>query len=443
MTLSRMYREGTRALYLYPSAPLFLFLFVSAVLPVGLAFLRLTLLTLAAATGVASIALFRRPSIDRSVVWIVCLGVLGSLIATVHGVFVDNLGAVAVARVEVVWPMLFLAAVPAIQIIEDVGRLYRVLDLATVGVSLLTIATIGTGGQPFGEYTGALLGSLSLDADPTHLQLNLVSTLCLIFLLPYALNRILEQRRAGLRTTAWMYLSFVLAMIATVIGGQRSIYVGLAIGLVTAAFFSVWERRRDSSQMPEIGARSNTRSRVTTIFVASTIGLAAFCYVSGRDILSNFTSLLVSNRGDQIRLEQAQALWHEFMDAPVFGHGIGYVIPQYIRNVDFPWSYELLPLVILMTHGLVGSVLLFGSVGSMFVLLIRACGTVPPRFVVPVLAGSLSVLAGSLVNPVVTKLGTIWMLLLPLLIIQVARSSQIVGDETSVSGTVNLQWRHD
>jgi hypothetical protein len=283
-------------------------------------------------------------------------------------------------------------------------------------VSTLTLWTTATHGQPFGAHTKTFLGQVSISGDTSQLELNLVSTLWLIFLLPYSVNRLAEQRRAGVRVSPLLYVSLLLAAASTVFGGQRSIYIALGIGLVIAAL------------SPVHGALTRSREAVKRSGLmgplVALIGCAAAYYVfAGENLRANLTSLLASRMGDDIRAEQAKYLWAAFLDAPVWGHGLGYVIPDYVRSADFPWSYELAPLVILMSYGLLGSAALFGAIALMFVKLLRAKGALSSRLVVPILAGSASAFIASAVNPVVTKLGTIWMILIPLVVLQAAANT--------------------
>lgn len=62
---------------------------------------------------------------------------------------------------------------------------------------------------------------------------------------------------------------------------------------------------------------------------------------------------------DVERIWQNQMLYNSFVDSPIFGHGIGYFMPNAMRSITTPYLYESQSLSMLMTLGIFGTVILF------------------------------------------------------------------------------------
>lgn len=69
-----------------------------------------------------------------------------------------------------------------------------------------------------------------------------------------------------------------------------------------------------------------------------------------------------------IKLDQFKILFSEFLSSPFFGKGFGYVIPNYIRSISAPYSYELDLINLLVKTGIFGFIIWFSF---LFFLLIR------------------------------------------------------------------------
>jgi len=304
----------------------------------------------------------------------------------------------------------------------------------TCGVSGLTLAAFVTGGKPFGDLTETFLGRFTLDTNLSHPQINLVSTLWLIFLLPFSINRMLASLFAGQRPRRLWLVAVTLATPAAFISGQRSIYLAIIIGLGIG--FVTWlsqHYRRITDLFREL-PRVSSRILVSSSIVLACLSLILGWRLTGGDIAEFSSRIMNATLSDQVRTTEASALWSSFLESPILGHGSGYVLPSLQRNADFPWAYEILPLLILMTHGLIGSFFLFGAFLRMLRLLAASVNDFSIRLTTPMLAASVSTIVACGFNPVVTKLGTIWMALLPLLILQV-RGVQVENDRLLVRET--------
>ncbi|MGR7475339.1 O-antigen ligase family protein [Klebsiella aerogenes] len=68
---------------------------------------------------------------------------------------------------------------------------------------------------------------------------------------------------------------------------------------------------------------------------------------------------MANSASDLERVWQNQMLYNSFIDSPVFGHGLGYFIPNAMRSITTPYLYESQSLSMLMTLGVLGTLVLF------------------------------------------------------------------------------------
>lgn len=75
-------------------------------------------------------------------------------------------------------------------------------------------------------------------------------------------------------------------------------------------------------------------------------------------IETRFNSDGANVSSDEERIWQNQGLLNAFEQMPIFGHGIGYFVPDVIRSYTTPYLYESQSLSMLMTLGVFGSMVL-------------------------------------------------------------------------------------
>lgn len=63
---------------------------------------------------------------------------------------------------------------------------------------------------------------------------------------------------------------------------------------------------------------------------------------------------------DQVRIEQVRQLTDGWMERPVTGNGVGAVLPDYARDPQRPWNFELQYLLLLFQTGAIGVAMLAG-----------------------------------------------------------------------------------
>lgn len=142
-----------------------------------------------------------------------------------------------------------------------------------------------------------------------------------------------------------------LVFVAALTSGRSALILAIPIGFVTG--FVLRSRTRENE------LTENTRSVLLPMFL---LGLGSLLMLVVIDLLFETVDLTVivarfwdelTSGGGSERTEQASALWEGFLDSYGLGVGHGVGVP-YIRNMLFPWRYEVMPLATLLRVGLFG-----------------------------------------------------------------------------------------
>lgn len=142
-----------------------------------------------------------------------------------------------------------------------------------------------------------------------------------------------------------------LVFLAALTSGRSALILAIPIGFLTGVVL----RRRTRTD----GVAYSTRS----VFLPTILlGMGSLAVLVIIDLLVDSIDLTVvigrfwdelTSGGGSERTEQAAALWTGFLDSYGLGVGHGVGVP-YIRNMLFPWRYEVMPLATLLRVGLFG-----------------------------------------------------------------------------------------
>ena len=144
-----------------------------------------------------------------------------------------------------------------------------------------------------------------------------------------------------------------LVFLAALTSGRSALILAIPIGFVTGV---ILRRRTRVDETTTNGQRIllpiillGLGSLIVLVVIDFLIDSIDLTVVIGR-----FWDELTSGGGSE-RTEQAQALWDGFIDSYGLGVGHGVGVP-YIRNMLFPWRYEVMPLATLLRVGLLGAI---------------------------------------------------------------------------------------
>ena len=144
--------------------------------------------------------------------------------------------------------------------------------------------------------------------------------------------------------------------------------------------------------------RNTTAASLLVLFLAYLgIGPTNVHRIIERRFLSQDTFI-----SDEIRGRQIDALWNDFLSHPFLGKGLGAHTPEYIRDAEFPHSYEVQWLAFLLQFGIIGSLL----IGLPLFALAQSLLQTPTRFRLATLASYLMFLLAGLTNPFLISLAS-------------------------------------
>jgi hypothetical protein len=217
----------------------------------------------------------------------------------------------------------------------------------------------------------------------------------------------------------WLWLSFLLGVVLVLLSGRKALLLVVAMAPFIILFFQMF--------LPNQYKPAVAKGRV---------GLAVVILVSVLGIYGYLQSLFGLNVGilletfmagfdfggdgsASVRAEQFVALVREWSEHPFFGLGHGASAGGSVRSEAFPWAYELSYVALLFHTGLVGFAIYTAGVGWIFLMglrMIRSGGRLA-FYMLPVLVGTGCFLIGNATNPYLEKFDYIWVIFLPVALI--------------------------
>lgn len=210
---------------------------------------------------------------------------------------------------------------------------------------------------------------------------------------------------------------------AALVGGRRAIVLGLLLLPLV-----IWLVRRVVRKKE----RSGPRTYPPALVIAGMIGLAVLVPMAptmvAHPAITNvinsvsfyFSGSAQTEAADEaIRADQIQGLIEYWSSSPVFGHGLGAVVPGMVRSDRQPWQFEAQYAVLLMQVGIVGMLIVGALIVVIAYAVLRAMVSRPsmrPTLIV-VLVGGLSMLIANATNPYLQAPAHHWAIFLPLAVI--------------------------
>nr|WP_314841132.1 hypothetical protein [uncultured Microbacterium sp.] len=303
-------------------------------------------------------------------------------------------------------PLLFW--VWASQIDVDVlALLLRAAAWATVvlAVAILSFWVVGAVGA---EPSGWLRVVLDVDVSGRwpNVVVGVYGASSLISVAPLWIVALFFRGRA-IPSRGLIAAAAILATLAAVVSTRRA---ALALELVVpAVLFLVYLLMVGRTWF----TRRNIRALIAVAVAAVALGIAVLATPAGQRMSAGVIALVSGQGGtpdEDLRLEQVDRLWSAFLTSPLFGHGIGAVIPGYSRNEDRPWAFEMQYNLLLFQVGMVGALLLAVSATLVVCAAVRVMAHRPearPAVFVTAAGASAALLANAL-NPILQAPGHFW-----------------------------------
>lgn len=339
------------------------------------------------------------------------------------GVLRGTPGALALAPVYVLWPAVYCLLAAGMVDPGALRRVMRLLVLSTLAIEVYAASYLL-------HAAGLLPPALYLPLDQGqavgfyggYVEFNLYAITSLAFLVPYVLALlIVTPRSEPVPAGRWAVAAAAVAGVAIILlSGRRALWIVVLASPVLAVLV-----RRD---LPAAAAAVRLRTLVKAGLAA---GVAGYLVLTSTGVLDlsrlrlalsdafDFSSAEGQARGPS----QAAALLAGWIEEPVLGAGLGSVASGVVRSLEQPWAYELSYLALLFQVGLVGVALY--AYGALWTLsqcrrVLRDGGPLAAPLAA-VLVGSGSFLLANATNPYLQKFDSLWVLFLPLAVVNTWR----------------------
>jgi O-Antigen ligase len=362
--------------------------------------------------------------LSRPILNWVLLQVGSGLFFVTWGCMNNTPGAVRVSTVILLWPILYTIFMAGISNLQRLKSLVNVLLCAGIAVPIYSLSYVLSN-------MGIIPGYLYIDIDQgqalglyeSSIKYNLYSITSLIFLIPYLASKYLCSDPAINYSKPTSLVGLLLCVVSLLISGRRGLFISAIVGLLIHTILSIISSKSISNQRL-------TKKETSSIFVFGVV-LACSIYVFqnvfgyGLDsIFGMFQSISDFNDDESnvIRKEQFDALIRGWSDHPLIGAGHGASAEKYgsLRGGDEqPWAYELSYIALLYQTGIIGFTIWWGGIIWIFAMGIKIIreNTILSKELINMLSGTGGFLAANASNPYLAKYDYMWVVYLPLAII--------------------------
>ena len=403
--------------------PAYLLFFLMLFVPTAYQPLKAVLIVVVLATILMEAFLTKRFAVHSTVLALTLAMSLTGLAFVNLGLLNRNPGALRVMAVYVFWPLLYLLFVAGSARVAILKGLMQVLAAATIAISIYTLlyilhsANVLPGflyyeldqGQSIGFYDG-------------HIRYALYSISSLLFLVPFLLSALVLWPRdiEPPVSRRWLWIAFLISVPPVFLTERKILWL-----LVLATPFMALALR---SILPVENKRATRKIARRTVLGIVGIGVVLLLVLR---FALNFDFAVISNLiGDALNLSsgtsedvvvrkgQYVAMMSEWANSPLLGTGLGGVA-SYVRNDEQPWTYELSYVALLYHTGIIG-VLIYAA-GIIWTywnsFLVIRTDRMLGLYMAPILVGTTCFLIGNATNPYLEKYDYLWVLFLPIAII--------------------------
>ncbi len=367
-------------------------------------------------------------ALHRSVLaWTLFMAATGLLFMLV-GMVKGAPGALRVGTVYVLWPLVYSVFVAGATRQKVIDRLFKVLVFGTFAIAIYSLSfTLNVAGLlPDALYVELNQGQ-AVGFYAGFVDVNLHSTNSLLFLMPFAVAALLTWPRDAEMpvTRSWIWVTLVVSLVFALLSGRRALWLVVGMAPFVALALRLFLMRA--------GEGLGGKRVVRTILIAVLVMLLGFGILQANfdlDLLSLASRFVAAfdfsgDVGAFLRREQFFALLQGWSEHPFLGSGLGATAPGSVRSIEMLWSYELFYPLLLFQTGIVGFAIYAAATGWVFWMGIRLIRSGHPLglYMLPVLVGTFCFLVANATNPTIGKFDHIWVIFLPITLI----NSWLVG----------------
>jgi len=334
-------------------------------------------------------------------------------------------GAIKVMTSYIIWPVVYILFISAIDDIEKLDKLYVTMYIATIAIMLyiLYFTSYYAGLIPehlYIEIFDDKRQGISFSGD--GMEISVFSLSSLLFLIPFWITYLYiwpKKQISRYIKKKNLIILVIFGCLIVLISGRRGLLFVVAIAPMFIMFFDFFNSNTTLSK--------KIMNSISFIFLATFIASLILIYITfyyGFDIISAYDNFMTGfyfsdDDSASSRSKQFFALLEKWFDRPILGYGHGAANYAYLRSSDQPWAYELSYIALLFQTGIVG--IISYSIGILWIfwrgIYILKSNSQLGVYMLPLLVGMSCFLVANATNPYLLKFDFIWVLFLPISII--------------------------
>jgi hypothetical protein len=403
-------------------------LFCSLVFPTSYQFIKIFLLVLAFVGVLIWYSSIKIIPLKKEIILFVLFITISSGFFILLGALRGEQGAYRVVTVYLIWPFVYLFIFSIIVYKQFLFKLFKVFIVSLLIISIYSFTYIG--------YALNLLPSLfyiefdlgqSIGFYDGFMEYSIYSLSSFLFLIPFAISGLViwdDSFYKKIRISKKiMLITLGISLFSAVLSGRRALWLVVVLSVFITFFLYLLIVKTKRLHI--------IKKLIKYLLFFVVIGLLMLPFINNT-INLNLDSLLdkFNFEAGYERSMQFQALIKGWIERPFIGHGHG-AVAEVIRSQEMPWAYELQYVDLLFKTGIIGF-LIYSLSGFWIILkLIKIAKKIPESrmIIIPILTGVISFLVANTTNPYLLKFDYIWILILPLGIINLyTMSENVKGD---------------
>lgn len=386
-----------------------IFLFFSMIfIPQSFSFIKISLLIVTLFFYFISFGFKKLIFSQKFIFWFLFYFIFYS-IWIIYGFFFNNPGVIDIARLELIWPFIYIILLSLIESEAIIKNIYKFFVISSFFIAFYNLYKFLELFFPIPKLF-LLDQNFEIGIHEGYVQMVSLNIGSLIFLMPLLFSMCLigENFYKKIKINKYIFLLILITVILTsIISGRRALWFSIFLTIALVKYFTSFY-----SNLKNTNFDKNIFRLFLILFVFGSVYLSS--KINLDDFKNKFTEEFNSDN-QTVRQEQSKALIAGFYSYPLLGTGFGKGVDAVVRNIEKPWTYELTYHVILYNTGIIGfiffaSLILYPIYWS--ITLIRKTNNI---LILPILCSYIIILLNSTSNPFFTSSFDFqWMLFLPI-----------------------------
>lgn len=330
---------------------LFLFqslLFLMLVIPRTGELIKIVLIVCMVFLVLIDLVISKEILINKKILTFISIYLTYAILASFVGLIRNNPGAYGFIKVNILYPIILTLFVLYVRRFYQYEKLLRIILIASNVISIYSILL-------FLVNIGYWPEALFIDFDVTsnvgihdgYVHLTNTNLSMLIFSAPLCTYLIIKNYNSLVISKRFLLLTGLLLIVASLLSGRRILWIAILISIMLLVINKLLKFSLKNLLLIVF-------SLILLILIFNILQEHGYLSIDG--IIERFNGAFKYNE-ENVRFEQAIALWEGFKSYPILGSGAGVGVENFVRSNSAPWNYELSYNLILYNSGLIGFIL--------------------------------------------------------------------------------------